>query len=412
MSRRRTILALAIISQAAIATISFGLPAIALDVRSALHVGPAGFGAVYAAPGLGSAAMLIPAGMLVDRLGGRRVLLAGGAINCIGDVAAGLSHSPWAFAAGLLVAGAGGAAVPVAGMTSLLREFSPAERGMAMGWRQLAVPLGGTIGSVALPALVSLGGVRLALISAGVAAGLAAAAFSLVPEASPTATTGGRGLDGALSVPGMRALIVCGVLYAWALGGILTYYTSAARHEGLTAGLAAAGFTVLNLTAAAARPIWGRLADRGHGTHRAQTLRNTGIVAAVAAASMPLALAAGAAPALLATALVSFGIFGFNGVLYLLAGELAGEARAGRAVGIASTVVFGFSSVASPVAGLAIESNGYGAVWVIAAVTAAAGAVAAMRLPHASAGYSGTGQAVQPTITTTAPPGRTQRPGA
>ena len=410
MSRQRTILVLAVASQAAVATISFGLPAIAIQIRSALDIGPAGFGAVYAAPGIGSALMLIPAGMLVDRLGGRRVLLAGGAINCTGDVLAGLSHSPWLFAAGLLLGGAGGAAVPVAGMTALLREFTPAQRGIALGWRQLAVPLGGTIGSVALPALVSTGGVRLALITMGVAAALAAAAFSTVCDDTPSSTVASRGLDGILSVPGMRTLIICGVLYAWALGGILTYYTSAARHEGLTAGLAAIGFTVLNLTAAGARLVWGRLADRDHGTRRVHSLRNTGIVAASAAVCLPFALGAGTAPAMIATAAVSFGIFGFNGVFYLLAGELAGDARAGRAVGIASTVVFGFSSLASPVAGLFIESTGYGSVWVIGAVTAGLGALVASRLPRAP--YIGSTQVVQARITTAAPPGSAQRPGA
>ena len=41
--------------------------------------GRAGFGAVFAAVGLGSAVALIPSGMLVDRYGPRPVLLIGAA---------------------------------------------------------------------------------------------------------------------------------------------------------------------------------------------------------------------------------------------------------------------------------------------------------------------------------------------
>src|SRR5438105_10315504 len=91
MSRRRTILLLAIASQAAFSLITFGLPAIGSDIRQTLHLSPFGFGAVFAAVGLGSAVALIPAGMLVDRFGARRVLVAGGIVNATGVCAAGLT---------------------------------------------------------------------------------------------------------------------------------------------------------------------------------------------------------------------------------------------------------------------------------------------------------------------------------
>src|SRR6478672_4430363 len=126
MSRQRTILVLAVASQAAFSMITFGLPAIGAEIRDRFDLGPAGFGAVFAAVGLGLAAALV-------------------------------------------LAGIGGAAVPVAGMTALLRVFAPAQRGMAMGWRQLGVPLGGTLGAAILPALAAVGGVRLAMAGAGVA---------------------------------------------------------------------------------------------------------------------------------------------------------------------------------------------------------------------------------------------------
>ena len=164
--RARTLLILSVAAQAAVSIVQFGLPAIGLEVRDTLDVGPAGFGVVFAAVGLGSAAVLLPTGMMVDRFGARPVLRAGAALNATGYVIASTSSDATVFACALFVAGIGSASVPVAGMSALLREFPPEKRGIALGWRQLAVPLGGTIGAAMLPLLAHLGGVRLAMLVA------------------------------------------------------------------------------------------------------------------------------------------------------------------------------------------------------------------------------------------------------
>ncbi len=380
MSRQRTILVLAVASQAAFSMITFGLPAIGAEIRDKFDLGPAGFGAVFAAVGLGSAAALIPAGALVDRFGGRRVLIVGGIVNGIGLLLAAAAGTAETFAAALVLAGIGGAAVPVAGMTALLRVFEPAQRGMAMGWRQLGVPLGGTLGAAILPALAAVGGVRLAMAGAGVAAAATALAFAVVSDNRPASVSrSGQSVAAVLRIPGFKPLLAVGLLYVLALGAILAHYVGALRDAGLSHAEAAAGFAALNVTAAVSRIVWGRVADGGGGTRRARTLTEIGILTVAATCVMPLVLAVIPTAALGFGVVVAFGAFGMNGVLYLLAGELAGSSRAGRAVGVASTVVFGMGSLAAPVAGFAIERTGYDAVWVMSAVVAAAGAVTARR---------------------------------
>jgi MFS family permease len=380
MSRQRTILVLAVASQAAFSMITFGLPAIGAEIRDKFELGPAGFGAVFAAVGLGSAAALIPAGALVDRFGGRRVLIVGGIVNGIGLLLAASAGTAETFAAALVLAGIGGAAVPVAGMTALLRVFEPAQRGMAMGWRQLGVPLGGTLGAAILPALAAVGGVRLAMAGAGVAAAATALAFAVVSDDRPASVSrAGQSVAAVLRIPGFKPLLAVGLLYVLALGAILAHYVGALRDAGLSHAEAAAGFAALNVTAAVSRIVWGRVADGGGGTRRARTLTEIGILTVAATCVMPLVLAVVPTAALGFGVVVAFGAFGMNGVLYLLAGELAGSSRAGRAVGVASTVVFGMGSLAAPIAGVAIERTGYDAVWVMSAVVAAAGAVTARR---------------------------------
>lgn len=375
---------LAIAAQAAFSMISFGLPAIGSDIRSEFGLGPAGFGAVYAAVGLGSAAALVPAGMLVDRFGARRILIAGGILSATGTGLAGFAQDAAPFAVALFLGGVGGAAVPVAGMTALLREFPPQKRGIALGWRQLAVPLGGTIGSILLPVLVAVGGIRLAMLGAAAAALVTALWFATVAGDAPSEAAAERGLGGLLEIPQLRLLLLLGLLYVSALGTVLAYYIPAARHAGLTTAQAAIGFTALNITAALSRIVWGRRADRGGGTRRLQSLRDSGLLATAAAITIPAMLVWGAWAALPATILLAFGVFGFNGVLYLVAGEIAGPERAGRAVGLASTVVFGWGSLVAPVAGLVIESTGYDAVWAISAVTTALGVVVVLAMMHPS----------------------------
>jgi MFS family permease len=381
MGRRRTILVLAIASQAAYSLISFGLPAIALEIRDRLDVGVAGFGAVYAAVSLGSAIALIPAGMLVDRLGARWVLVIGGLVNGLGTLAAAGQTNPYLFSAALLVAGIGGSAVPVAGMSSLMRAFAPEKRGAVMGWRQLAVPLGGTIGAIMLPLLTDSGGVALAMAVCAVAVAVTSVAFGVLVDhpRADGAVEGRTGLRGVFRVPGIRPALTVAFVYIIGLTAVLTYYIPAVRAEGLTRSQAAIGFTLVNIFAGISRPVWGRLADRSGGTRRTRTLRETGIVAAAAAIVMVPALHAGVVAALAVTAVLAFGVFGFNGLVYLLVGELGGPARSGVAVGVASTVIFGAGAIIAPVAGLAVENLGYGALWVMTAAAGAGGAAIAWR---------------------------------
>jgi MFS family permease len=372
--RARTTLIIAVIAQSAVSVVQFGLPAIGMEVRDQFGLGPAGFGAVFAAVGLGSAVALIPTGMLVDRFGARPVLLAGAGINLVAYLVASLAGSAILFSAAIFVAGIGSAAVPVAGMSSLLREFPPHKRGIALGWRQLAVPLGGTIGAAALPLLAHVGGVRLALTATALFTASTAAVFAKLSLPGSGETRRLR-LDGALTAPGMRPLLVVGLLYVYALSAALTYIVPAARDDGIGRTAAGALFVILNLAAAASRLFWGRMADRAGGTRRVRTLTECGVLAAMAGLAMPVALHLGLAPAVLVTVALAFGCFGWNGVLYVTAGELVGAERAGRAVGVASTMVFGAGSLASPVSGLVAEAGGYDVMWLTAAAASAAGAV-------------------------------------
>ena len=67
------------------------------------------------------------------------------------------------------------------GAGALFRAYPAERRGWALGVRQMAVPLGGMIGAVLVPALETLGGVSTVLHTAAAGVGLTGAAFAVVP---------------------------------------------------------------------------------------------------------------------------------------------------------------------------------------------------------------------------------------
>ena len=73
-------------------------------------------------------------------------------------------------------------------------------------------------------------------------------------------------------------------------------------------------------------------------------------------------------------------MLGFNGIVYLIAGELGGPQRAGAAVGLASTVVFSVGSIVGPAYGLLVEQAGYTTMYLVVAGCMLAGAAVARGL--------------------------------
>ena len=379
VSKRQLIVVCAIASQVAISLVQFGLPALTFALREARGVTTIEFAMLFAATGVGPAFALVAAGRLCDRIGARPVLIGGSVIGATGLVAAGLVPSVAAMFVALLLSGVGAAAVPVAGMTTILIHFPPERRGRVLGLRQMAVPVGGFIAAGMLPVLYHLGGLRLAF---GVPAVLVLGFGLLFAYA---AGPGERQTD----LPPMRAsfplplrwVMLTGALYVTALGGVLTFTVSAAHDAGLSETEAALVFAALNLGAASARVVWGIVADRAGGTRRVATLSALGVLGALTLIPFPFALHAGVVPAIVAAVALAFGTLGFNGVVYVIAGEVAGRS-AGVAVGAASTVVFLTAAVTPPVIGLIAEQASFGVMFGVLALFCAAGSVTARRIAH------------------------------
>jgi MFS family permease len=379
MDRKHAIVVMAIVSQLAISIVQFGLPALTFALQADRGFGPVEFGILFGATGVGPALALIAFGRLTDHIGARPVLLlgtliAGGALAVVGFLD-GLA----AMTVALLVSGVGAAAVPVAGMTAIISEFPPERRGTLLGLRQMAVPAGGLIAAWMLPALHDAGGLELAFGVPAVLVLVTGITFGVVVGPTEQVRSTPPSFRRTFSRP-LWLVMATGALYVTALGGVLAFMIDAVHSAGFGETAAERMFMVLNISAATARVVWGIVADGGGGSRRVSTLTGLGFAGAAVALAYPVLIQGGVGVAVIGTVALAFGTLGFNGVIYTLAGELGG-ASAGVAVGAASTVVFFVGSATPPLLGYIAESQGYGAMFAVAAAACLAGALVARRIP-------------------------------
>lgn len=390
-SSPRAVLTASAAAQASVSVVAFGLPAIGPDLREAFGLSLPMLGAALGATILGSGLFLIAAGFVVDRYGARRSMLVGTALGSAGLAAAGFAPGPEALIALLFLSGAGSAVVPIAGTRALFRAYDVDRRGWALGVRQMAVPLGGTVAALLLPGLVAIGGIRAALLGSSVLVAVAGLVFAGIAGAvEPVRVRVPFALPRLWRTPGMKRLLLVAALYIVVLQAVVAYMVPAARAAGFSPFVAGAAFVLVNVVAGVARIVWGRLADQGGGGHRrVRTLVEAGGVAAAGAVVFSFALAAGGPVGLLAaTVVLAFGALGWNALVYVTAGERVPRELAGQAVALAATVVFVVAALCTPALGALAELAGWSAFWFTAAVLALAGAAVASTLPPGRAGPS------------------------
>jgi predicted MFS family arabinose efflux permease len=235
-----------------------------------------------------------------------------------------------------------------------------------------------------LPLAVHLSGVRLALALSGALTAVTAVVFALDLPRGPLVPPGlHRRVVAPLAVlrePGMRTLLFVALCYVTALVAVLTFAVPALRDGGASRGEGSVLFALVSLSAMAARIAWGRLADGGGGRRRVATLRDVGILALVAAVATWAVWPEGTTVRIVALVVLSFGALGFNGLVYVIAGELAGAARAGQAVALLSTALFGGGALGAVPLGALADAEGYRSLWIAAAVAAGLGVLGTLRL--------------------------------
>ena len=379
------VLAGAAAAQASVSLVNFGLPAIGPELQADYDLTLFALGAILGAGLLGSGLALVAAGIAVDRFGSRPTLVVGTVLGAAGLAVAALAPTAPTLFLALAVSGVGSAVVPVAGAGALFTVYPPARRGWALGVRQTAVPLGGTIAAIVYPSLHALGGSESTLLLSAAAVAVTGLWFAAVVPREPRIATKriARPFRTILTGLGMPRLLAVAACYIVVLQALLAYVVPAVRAAGQSELTAAAAFFAVNVAAMISRIAWGRVADRQQGSRRVRTLVEVGVVATVGAVVFAVALHTGAVAIVVAAFAFGLGALGWNALVYVSAGERVDPALAARSVAVAATVVFVLSGLVTPALGALADTAGWDALWLATAVAAAAGALLATGLPAA-----------------------------
>ena len=366
-------LAAGTIAQASFSAITVGLAVLAPVLREEYGLSLAQIGALLSAAWLGAVVSLLPWGLAADRYG-ERVVLALGLFGAAAFLAgAAEADSFGALFALLVLAGASGASVNSASGRAVMLWFAPSERGLALGIRQTAIPLGGLIVAIVVPSLAASGGSRAAFFFLAALAALGGVVGLLVI----------RGRDGADELEGASVVATLrdGRLWRLSLSSGLYLYAQVAvigfgvlfLHDdhGLDDQDAALVIAASQVLAIVLRIGAGRWSDVVGS--RVGPLRRVGLAVAASLVLTAL-LAEGPLWALVPVLAVAGGLsMAWNGLSFTAAAELAGAARTGAAIGFQQSVLSGIGVLAPVVFAITVSSGSWAIAFALAAILPLAG---------------------------------------
>ncbi len=323
-------------------------------------------GTVAAMPIAGVMVTLFLWGLLVDRVGERTVLLAGLGGTAVFGALATTVQGTVALSAVLFVVGMAAASTGSASGRIVVGWFPPQRRGLAMGIRQMAQPLGVALGAATIAVTAEHVSLRAALWIPVVAVTLALVVVAAIvidpprPTATPALTANPYRASSFLTrVHGVSVLLVVPQFVVWTYS--LTWLVQERDWSAAAAGGLVAGTHVIG---ALGRIGVGHLSDVVGS--RVRPLRWVALAAAVTMGLLGLTEPLAVAVVLLVVA--STVTVADNGLAFTSVAERAGSYWSGRALGVQNTAQYLAAAAVAPLAGLAISQWGYAATFGLAAL--------------------------------------------
>jgi MFS family permease len=326
------------------------------------HLDLAMAGLMSSLPSFGMVVTLIAWGYVVDRIGERIVLALGSVLTAAAAFAAASVQSLIAVGAFLLLGGMAAASSNSASGRLVVGWFPPERRGLVMGIRQTAQPLGVALGALVIPRLAESHGVSVALLFPALVCAVAAVVCAVAvidPPRPPRAeaveqelANPYRGSAVLLRIHAVSVLLVVPQAMVWTFTLV---WLMTERHW--SAASAGAMVTVAQLLGAGGRIAAGRWSDMV-----GSRLRPIRIIALAAGISMGLLALTDwlDSPVSVAVMVIASVItVSDNGLAFTAIAEIAGPFWSGRALGTQNTSQLLTAGVAPPVFGALIGVAGY-----------------------------------------------------
>ncbi len=362
-ARRWALLAVSMIAQATSAFFSLGPAFLIPELHTGLGLTLAEAGIVVAMPTIGTMLTLIAWGAAVDRFGERRVLVVGTGLTAACGVGTALAGSMIMLAVFLLLGGMAAASTNAASGRVVVGWFPPERRGLAMGIRQMAQPLGVGLAALTVPTIAAGYGIGAALWLPAILAAVAAILCLVVvidpvrlartdPAAAAQLANPYLGNGFLWRIHAVSVLLVVPQFMVWTFG--LVWLIS---DRGWSPGAAGTLIAITQLLGALGRIGAGQLSDRVRS--RMRPLRWVATAAAITmmllAATDQLGWSVAIAVLVLATVIT----VADNGLAFTSIAEVAGPFWSGRALGLQNTAQSLAGSLVPPVLGAVITVLGY-----------------------------------------------------
>jgi MFS family permease len=347
--------------------VAFMIPV--LHTQRGLDLAQAGL--VSSLPSFGMVVTLIAWGWVVDRIGERIVLALGSALTAAAAFAAASAHSLVVVGLFLFLGGMAAASSNSASGRLVVGWFPPEKRGLVMGIRQTAQPLGVGVGALVIPRLSETHGVAVALMFPAIVCAVAAVVSAvgvLDPPRPPRAEAHAddlanpyRGSSTLWRIHAVSVLLVgpqC-VVWTFALVWLMT-------DRGWSAASAGTMVTVAQLLGAAGRIAVGRWSDKvGSRLHPVRTIA---LGAAIAMGLLALTDLLHSPVAVAVMVVASVITVSDNGLAFTAIAEIAGPFWSGRALGTQNTSQLLTAGVVPPVFGALITAAGYPLAFAVCAL--------------------------------------------
>lgn len=369
--RARSALVLGVAAQTAgtvfVATPAFLIPL--LHTERGLSLAEAGL--IAAAPTAGTVITLILWGALADRIGEKWVIVGGLALTALAALGALLCTDYLIIGLFFLLGGAAAASGNAASGKVVVGWFPKNRRGLAMGIRQMAQPLGVTMAAVTVPTLASTGGIGAAVLEPLLVTAALAVLCALLLRNPPRPAVGQRAgqappvnpYRGSGFLWGVHTVSLLLVVPQFTLSTFgLVWLITELHWNALAAGILVGS---AQFVGAVGRIGVGMLSDRVGS--RMRPLRWVALSAIVAMLALAAIGATGWTAGAIVLVIAMTVTVADNGLAFTSVAEMSGAAWSGRALGAQNTGQFLAASAVGPVVGGLIGLVGYPVAFVIVA---------------------------------------------
>ena len=318
-------------------------------------------------PSWGMVVTLILWGYVLDRVGERTVLTAGSALTAAAAYAAASAHSMVLIGIYLFLGGMAAAGCNCAGGRLVSAWFPPRQRGLAMGIRQSAQPLGIAFGALVIPELTERGprsGLMFLALMCTVAAVASALGIIDPPRKSrKTATEEELASPYRESSVLWRIHAVAGLLMVPQTVTVTFMLVWLIHHHGWSVAAAGGLVTLSQILGALGRIAVGRWSDRVGS--RMRLVRIIAIAAALTLFLLALTDNTGSRYDVLIIVAISVIAVLDNGLEATAITEFAGPFWSGRALGMQNTAQRLMAAAGPPLFGALIMAAEYPSAWAL-----------------------------------------------